>query len=221
MGFIGWHTWFQPRYYLVCVLPFAMVLAIGMGAVKSRAHQPGRNAWRVVRRVALFTVEIAAALMLVQTAGYLLHPKYTMLSAARSTAAIMKSDARHPQVLMASSADDIGLLTGVRSVNPEWPLGGLSALVRQTEPGWYAAYTPWDDKHIREVQALYRMHEAARFQVFDDPDCHILRRGASRAVRGQLPPLADHTSRLVLLRQPASSKPPRRSLGLGGSSMRS
>ncbi len=174
IGFIGWHTWFQPRYYLVCVLPFAMVLAMGLRAVQSRMCRPAGKPWRVVHHVSLFALAVAAALMLVQTAGYLLHPRYTMLSAARSIAALVRGDALHPQVLMASSADDISLLTGMRSVNPEWPLDGLPALVRHTQPGWYAAYTPWDNKHIEEVSTLYRMHEAARFQVFDDPDHRAL-----------------------------------------------
>ena len=174
IGFIGWHTWFQPRYYLVCVLPFTMVLVMGLRAVQVRTQKVAASSWRVTERIALLAVEVAAAMMLVQTAGYLLHPRYTMLSAARSIAATMRADPSHSPVLLASSADNISLLTGVRSVNPEWPLGGLPALVRQERPGWYAAYTPWDDKHVNEVRALYRMQEAGRFQVFDDPDHRAL-----------------------------------------------
>ncbi len=174
IGFIGWHTWFQPRYYLVCVLPFTMVLVMGLRAVHVRTQKVAASPWRVTGRIALFAVEVAAAMMLVQTAGYLLHPRYTMLSAARSIAATMRADPSHSPILLASSADNISLLTGVRSVNPEWPLGGLPALVRQEQPGWYAAYNPWDDKHVDEVRALYRMQEAGRFQVFDDTDHRAL-----------------------------------------------
>ena len=175
IGFIGWHTWFQPRYYLVCVLPAAMVLAMGGRALEVRwiRHRSQRG-WRVAHALVDFAVVVAAASMLERTLHDISQPEYTLLGAANAIAVTIRAEPAHRPVLLSSSGDNISLFTGIHAVNPEWPMGGLATLTRQERPGWYAAYTPWDDRHVAEVAALYRMHPVARYRVFDDPDHQAL-----------------------------------------------
>ena len=176
VGFIGWHTWFIPHYYLPCVAPMLMVIALGSHALARRAHAPAApRRIRVAHTVAMLGVEAAFALMLLQTLSTALHPQYTWRSAAEDMARRMRLGTPKGQVprLLAGSADDIALFTGVRGVNPEWPIGGLPALVAQEQPGWYGGYLPWDAKRIAAMQQMLPLQEAARYTIEPDPDHRV------------------------------------------------
>lgn len=176
VGFIGWHTWFQPRYYLLCVFPSAAVLTLAVRALRERARHLHRNSpWSIAYRVAMIALEVAAATMLLQTAKYLLHPQYTMRDAADSITATMRADTQHPPILLSGSGDTITLFTGVRAVNPEWPIDGLPVLLERERPGWYAAYTPREDARTAEMRTRYTLCPAGEYRVFDEPEHRYLR----------------------------------------------
>ena len=171
VGFIGWHTWFQPRYYLLCVFPAVMVIALATHALRTRARRLQRlSPWRMAHRATLLLLEVAAATMLLQTGRDLLWPTYTFRNAAESVAAAMRADPSRPAVLLAGSGGDITLFTGVRTVNPEWPIDGLPALLHQEQPGWYAAYLPLEGEALPLLHAQYRLDPVAHFNVMDEPE---------------------------------------------------
>ena len=179
VGFIGWHTWFQPRYYLLCVFPATVVLVLATRALRERARWlERRSPWRVAHRVTLVLLEVAAATMLLQTGRYVLRPQYTMRDTADSIAAVMRADTVHAPVLLSGSADTMALFTGVRGVNPEWPIGGLAALLDRERPGWFAAFTPLEGKRIAVMRTRYALVSVASYRVLDEPehrDFHLYR----------------------------------------------
>ena len=169
LGLIGWHTWFQPRYYLVCVFPATIILALALRALRDRLSVRS-SPWRIAHRILLAAFVVTVATMLPQTGHYLLHPQYTMRNAAGSIAAIMRADSRHAPVLLAGSADTIAMFTGLRSTNPEWPIGGLAALLRREQPGWFAAYLPREARLVDEMRTHDSLSPVAEYQVFDEPE---------------------------------------------------
>lgn len=175
IGMIGWHTWFQPRYYVVCVFPAVMVLAVATRALRERARGLERGSpWRMAHRVTMVALEVAGATMLLQTVRYVLHPEYTMRDAADGIAATMRADASHAPVLLSGSGDTIALFTGVRAVNPEWALGGLPALLEREQPGWFAAFTPREEERIADLRTRYDLRPVAEYRVFDEPEHRVL-----------------------------------------------
>jgi len=173
IGFIGWHTWFQPRYYLICVAPMMVVLALGLHALQRRARPiPHWN--RPAYHAALLVLAVAAATMAIRTARDLLQPRYTSLHAAQHIAAIIQSDPAHAPRLLAGPADNLALFTGIAPVNPEYAAVDLPTLLQQQQPGWYAAYTPLEDGRTEQLRQIVALHPVARYHVFEDPDHRAL-----------------------------------------------
>ncbi len=171
VGFIGWHTWFQPRYYLLCVFPSVIILALATHALRTRARRlERRSPWRIAHRVTLVLLEMAAVTMVLQTGRYLLRPTYSFRNAATSIAATVRADSSRPQLLLAGSGDDITLFTGLRTLNPEWPTDGLPALLRREQPGWYAAYLPLEAGTLPMLRAQYLLEPVAHYRVMDEPE---------------------------------------------------
>ncbi len=170
IGFIGWHTWFQPRYYLLCVFPSMAVLALATHALRTRARGlERRSPWRIAHRLTLALLEVAAATMLLQTGRYLLHPTWTFRTTAQNIAATMAADPVQPPILLAGSGSDIALFTGARTVNPEWPLNGLTALLDREHPGWYAGYLPLEAKTLTLLQQRYQLQPISTYIVMEEP----------------------------------------------------
>lgn len=176
IGWIGWHTWFLPHYYLPCVAPMMIVIALAVHALARRAHRTSAaTRTRIAHTAAMLTLEAAFALMLLQTLSTALHPRYTWWTTAQQIAAEMRSDAPAGTTpkLLAGSGDDIALFTGTRGVNPEWPIGGLPALIAQEQPGWYGGYLPWDAKRLAAMQRMLPAVEVARYRIQPDPDHEV------------------------------------------------
>ncbi len=166
LAFICYHGNIQPRYYLVVAMPVVAILVLGLEAIWERSRGLG------------LVLSAAAALvtlgMTVQTMRYVLHPEYTLAYAAESIARHIREDPDAKQILVASTAANITLLTGVPSLCPDYTTHGLDPLLKRYQPGWYAAYEVWDDGHVNVLRQRYGLVEMARYQVFDDPARQIL-----------------------------------------------
>jgi 4-amino-4-deoxy-L-arabinose transferase-like glycosyltransferase len=183
MAFIGYHTNFQPRYYLVIAMPLMVVIGLGVATMWDR-YCPDRERLRLPVSGATFArwgavvlagvVFVAAVRMAAQTVGYVLHPEYTFWKAAQGIAAIMQADGGAQKkdarpVLLSDSGDDITLWTGVPAVCESLGVHGLDATLNRYKPEWYAAWPGWENQSIQQVGERYRLDEVARYRVFDDP----------------------------------------------------
>jgi hypothetical protein len=167
LAYVGYHTNFQPRYYLVIAMPMVVVIVLGMGTLRERCV--GWEPW-VVRGAVL----VAVGMMTVQTWEYATHPEYSFLEAAQSIAAVVRADGggsleNEGRPLLSDSGDDITLMTGLPAVAEAYQVHGLDALLERYKPGWYAAWPGWEDPAIKAVGERYRLNEVARYRVFDDP----------------------------------------------------
>jgi hypothetical protein len=173
MVFIGYHTNFQPRYYLIVAMPLAVVIVLGLAALWVRlanAVEHRRALWALDALGA--GVVVALVLMGVQTVRYVLAPEYSFLIAAQSIAAVIEADHSVKPVLLSDSGNDVTLLTGVPSICDAYTLHGEDALLARYQPGWFAAWPSSEGnilRHIEEMRQRYRLDEVARYRVFDDP----------------------------------------------------
>jgi 4-amino-4-deoxy-L-arabinose transferase-like glycosyltransferase len=172
MAFMGYHTNFQPRYYLVIAMPLVLVIGLGVAAMWDR-RRSGEARWAAP--VLAGVVVVAAVGMVAQTVGYVLHPDYSFWEAAQGIAAIIdadgsaQADGGAKPVLVSDSGDDLTLWTGVPAICEGYTLHGLDAMLNRYKPGWYAAWPGHEDKAIQQVGQRYRLDEVARYRVFDDP----------------------------------------------------
>lgn len=165
LAYVGYHTNFQPRYYLVIAMPMMMILVPAAAALWERRHVAGR-----ILGAALV---VAAGMMAVQWWGFVTHPQYSFLSAAQGIAAVVASDGTG-KPLLSDSGDDLTLLSGVRAIPLSYALHGMDALLDRYQPEWYAAWPGWEDPAIAAVQSRYRLDEVARYRIFDDPRRQVL-----------------------------------------------
>jgi 4-amino-4-deoxy-L-arabinose transferase-like glycosyltransferase len=168
LAYVGYHTNFQPRYYLVLAMPMAVVIVLGAGAV-----------WRLRSGFAklglLLVFSGCVAWMAAETLHDVLHPQYSFLNAAQSIAAVVGADGTGPQPLLISDTGaDLSLFTGIPAVCESYTTVGLDRLLATYKPGWYAAWPGWEDGQIAQMRQRYRLDEVARYRVLDDPRRQVL-----------------------------------------------
>jgi 4-amino-4-deoxy-L-arabinose transferase-like glycosyltransferase len=167
MAYIGYHTNFQPRYYLVAAMPMAIVIALGTAAIWER-----RIAW--VKVATALCMLVAFGMMVTKTWEFVTQPEYSFLNAAQGIAGIVQSDSGEHSMLLSDSGADITLFTGIPAIDEGYTTDGLDALLERYQPGWYAAWPGWEDAEIAKVGQHYRLQEVARYPVFDDPRRQVL-----------------------------------------------
>jgi 4-amino-4-deoxy-L-arabinose transferase-like glycosyltransferase len=165
LAYVGYHTNFQPRYYLVLAMPMAVVILLGAVAIWRR-----RSGF--AKLGLLLVIFGSVAWMAPQTVDFVIHPQYSFLNAAQSIAAVVGSGQQ--PLLISDSGADVSLFTGVPAVCASYTTGGLDALLATYKPGWYAAWPGWEDAQIAQMRQRYRLDEVARYRVFDDPRRQVL-----------------------------------------------
>jgi 4-amino-4-deoxy-L-arabinose transferase-like glycosyltransferase len=173
IAFIGYHTNFQPRYYLPLAMPMAIVIVLGLSSLMERLHLP---AWhrRALWALDLLGAAIAAGivLMAIQTGSFILRPEYGFLTAAQSITAVVRADSTVKPLLLSDSGGDITLFTGLPGLCDAYSVEPHAALLAQYQPGWYAAWPSHTGEamaHIARLSQLYHVVQVAQYQVFDDP----------------------------------------------------
>ncbi len=175
LAYIGYHTNFQPRYYLVVAMPTAVVVGLSAAALWDRARAAA-GGWTRLLPAAVVTGALAVAVsgMAIQTVEFTLHPEYSFWNAAQGIAAVIGAmdgaqKDKAPSVLLSDSGDDITLWTGMPAVCASLDPHGLDVTLRRYKPRWFAAWPGWESPTIQQMGRRYRMIEVARFRVFDDP----------------------------------------------------
>ncbi|RXH57452.1 glycosyltransferase family 39 protein [Granulicella sibirica] len=166
LTFIWYHTYLQPRYYLVMVMPVVVLVVIGIEVLWARRLIWG--AW-----VLGGAVGMAGLAMMVRTLWYAARPEYSFQTAAEGIAGTMRRDGGK-QLLLGSSADDVTMWTGVAGINSEYAMGGIDAMLDRYRPEWFAAWNGEEDYGTRWFGERYWMVERGRYRVFDDPERNVL-----------------------------------------------
>ncbi len=158
------HT--QPRYYTV-VAVFAVLALVQLLAALLR--QPGRLL-RMVGSVALLVSVAAAVRNTGQTLQFLLHPQYSWADAARALTASVDARPGSPRLLLATSGDEITLMTGLSAVNDDFGTDLPERRIRRSNPGWFAAWNDLDPAILAAIHRSYSLRQVAVYPVMDDPE---------------------------------------------------
>lgn len=157
------HT--QPRYYTV-VAVFAWMALVQLLAALLRQGK----FLRIVGSVALLVVFAATARNTAQTLQFLRHPQYTWVDAARALTAYVDAHPGSPRLLLATSGDEITLMTGLPAVNDDFGTDLPERRIRAAHPGWFAAWNDLDPAILAALHRSYRLRQVATYPVMDDPE---------------------------------------------------
>ncbi len=125
---------------------------------------------RIVGSVALLVVFAATARNTAQTLQFLLHPQYTWVDAARALTAYVDAHPGSPRLLLATSGDQITLMTGLPAVNDDFGTDLPERRIRAAHPGWFASWNDLDPAILAALHRSYRLRQVAIYPVMDDPE---------------------------------------------------
>jgi 4-amino-4-deoxy-L-arabinose transferase-like glycosyltransferase len=171
VAFIGWHNSPQPRYYEVVIYPVCFLLSLGIADLLSRRRHA---LLRIGGGIALAATLAVAAGGTIHIAGYLRHPEYGFLNAARGIARYVDAHPGPHRLLLSVSGDNIELMTGMAAICDDYGTWDLPYRIRRYEPGWYAAWNDIDPGTLGDIQSVDSLQPVASFAAFDDPDRNLL-----------------------------------------------
>ncbi len=187
----------QPRYFAMPAFFCFFVVALGAGALLSRAD---RAIW--ARRLGWATVAIAVAAAGVhgaRTIGYATHPQYTWVNAAGQLARYIDTHPNGKPLLVSISGDDITLVTHLPTLCDDFGTENLPSKMAAYQPGWYAAWNDIDPGTLADLHTHFSLEQAASFAAFDDPERnHLVLFKLHPLPRGRVRDEGDHDLRVAL-----------------------
>jgi 4-amino-4-deoxy-L-arabinose transferase-like glycosyltransferase len=165
--FAGWHNSPQPRYYETVIYPLCFVLALGTADLLRRSRPV---LLRVGGASALAVLTIVSGAGIVRIAGFIRHPDYTFINAAKGLTRYIDQHPEQPRRLLSISGDDIQLITGLPAICDDYGTWDLPYRIHTYQPGWYAAWNELDPGSLVDIQTQYSLERVADFPAFDDPD---------------------------------------------------
>ena len=165
IGFMAAQDHTQPRYYTVVAVFAFVALAQLLDALLRQG-----KALRRVGSVALLVVAFAVARNSVETLRYALHPSYTWIDAARSLTAYVDAHPHGRRLLLATSGDEITLMTGLPAMCDDFGTDLPERRIRRADPGWFAAWNDLDPAMLAAIHASFALRQVATYPVMDDPE---------------------------------------------------
>jgi hypothetical protein len=177
LAFLAYHNNLQPRYYLVIAVPMTLLLPtvaedIVLARLKGRRT---RQLWLTLAGIAVAGIVIPDA---IETIGFVRHPQYTLVHAARQVADYIARDRRldpgHNPLILSISGSDISLITGLPSICDDFGTLQLIDRVRKYRPGWYVAWNQVEDDKMDALAPFFHLNRVAAFPAMDDPGRNLL-----------------------------------------------
>jgi 4-amino-4-deoxy-L-arabinose transferase-like glycosyltransferase len=161
----------QPRYYETVIYPVAWLLAIAAGAlVAHRRTLP----LRLAGAAALAAIAAACIAGSLRIAGYVRHPEYTWLDAARGIEQYIDGHPAPNRLVLSISGDDLSLMTHLPAICDDFGPWDLPYRIHTYQPSWYAAWNDLDPGTVEDLSTQYSLEQVASFPAFDDPDRNVL-----------------------------------------------
>jgi 4-amino-4-deoxy-L-arabinose transferase-like glycosyltransferase len=169
--FAGWHNNPQPRYYETVLYPLSFVLALGAASL-AQGSRP--LLLRLCGAAALAVMAAVSVSGIVRISGYLRHPEYTHLNAAKGVTQYIDQHPGPHRLLLSISGDDIQMITGLPAICDDYGTWDLPYRIHVYQPGWYASWNELDPGTLTDLQTQYSLEQVASFSAFDDPDRNLL-----------------------------------------------
>src|SRR5581483_5937608 len=138
-------------YYEVVMYPVCILVSLGIADLLSRRRAA------LLRLCGAAALAVAAAISTVgifRIAGYLRHPEYGFLNAARGVAHFIDEHPGPHRLLLSVSGDNIALMTSQPVICDDYGTWDLPYRIHEYEPGWYAAWTDIDPESLSDSQFL-------------------------------------------------------------------
>lgn len=169
--FAGWHNNPQPRYYETVIYPLCFVLVLGSADLirRSRPLLLRLSGWAAIAAMASLCV-----VGIIRIAGYLRHPDYTFVRAARGVTEYIDQHPGPNRLLLSISGDQIEMITGLPTLCDDYGTWDLPYRIHVYQPGWYATWNELDPGTVQDLSTQYSLQQVASFPALDDPDRNVL-----------------------------------------------
>ncbi len=188
----------QPRYFTVVAFFSFFVLAMGIEALLrvastsalSRKGVPGgavalavtsaaERAWwktgAAIPGLALLGAAVAAAgVNSGTTAGFAMHPEYTLVPAAQQLARYIDQHPNGKRLLLSISGDQITMITDLPAICDDFGTQELVSKLKAYQPGWFATWNDVDPGTLEDLHHRYSLEQVASFPAFDHPERNLL-----------------------------------------------
>jgi 4-amino-4-deoxy-L-arabinose transferase-like glycosyltransferase len=169
--FAGWHNNPQPRYYEAVIYPLCFILALAAARFLERSRPFLLRLSGAAALAVIATVSIAGVFRI---AGYLRHPAYTFVNAARGVTDYIDRYPGPHRLLLSISGDNIRMITHLPAICDDYGTWDLPHRIHVYQPGWYATWNEMDPGTLTDLQTQYSLEQVASFPAFDDPDRNLL-----------------------------------------------
>lgn len=164
--FIAYDANMQPRYY--AVIAFFLFFVVTLACASLLRTQRGLGV------AALVVVCCAMAKSTWELGGFVLHPQYTFVDAARNLTNYIDQHPNGNRMLVSISGNDISLITGLPSLCDDFGTLPLPDKLAKYKPGWYAGWNELDPGTLEDLQTEYSLQEVANYKAFDDEERNTL-----------------------------------------------
>ena len=159
----------QPRYFTVPGFLVCIVVALGAEALADQAGRARRLGW-----IAFAAAAMAAGFHGWRMLVYVAHPEYTFVNAAKALTQYIDTHPNGKRLLVATSGDEITLMTGLPAICDELSTDDLADKVSRYEPGWFASWNGVDPSTLVDLHTRYSLEQVASFSAFDHPERNVL-----------------------------------------------
>jgi hypothetical protein len=186
--FVAYQNNPQPRYYTVVAILACAVVALGAHALLTNVMEPGSPAIPVAEsssplclsaRLLPGLVLLAGAAAAVVgnaawTLSYVTHPEYTFINATRQLVRYVDQHPNGNRVLLATSADQITLMTHPPSLCDEFGTEALAEKIARYQPGWWATWNDIDPAILEQIHVHDSVEQVASFRALDHRERDVL-----------------------------------------------
>ena len=189
-AFMVYHANIQPRYFLVLVVPYTLLVLLvfeplsqlAWREVKTREPGTSRNVTVLCAQLGAVAVFLVLTVGFVQdvrmTLAFVRHPQYSWIAAANGVRNTVEREAaahpEHSKLVLSISGSDISLMTGIPSICDDFGTMELIDRVAKYKPGWFATWNDVEDDKMEALAPMYHLERVAAFPAFDDVERNLL-----------------------------------------------
>ena len=156
---------YAPRHFMALLVPILFILAVTLAEIGMRSQRGYLAAAALLAVAAIVNVTTLVSLAR--------HRTYDFYDAANSIQGIVARESHRNRMLLGVSAGQLGLMTGLPSINDVYGTQDLPGKVRRYDPEWFIAWNGIGDDD-RNALAQYRIERVSSYEVFDDSERDIL-----------------------------------------------
>ncbi len=158
---IAFNHYFPPRYYLPLMIPLTVFLAIIADDLLKKGE---KNIYSMVFGVlVLLSVSIGG----VNVIRYLSFPSYSFIEMAQDIHAQIEERGHSRNVLLGYQANQIGLTTGIESINDKHGTQSLDWRIQRYHPNFYVRWKTFDD-YFPILEKYYEVKSLKTYDVFSN-----------------------------------------------------